>query len=117
MGSYASRSAVAESLRLIESVGIKHIQERIASFKIQAGNALREEGFSVWTSGDSKLFSGILSAENPKFSAESLSDHLRDHKVQVSWHSNRLLISPHFYSDESDVENLINKLRYILSTI
>jgi selenocysteine lyase/cysteine desulfurase len=115
LGSFASRSAVAESLRLIENIGMKSIQEKIGSFKTQAGNALREEGFSVFTSDDSTLFSGILSAENPKFSAEYLSNRLREQKVQVGWHGNRLLISPHFYNDENDAENLINKLHYIIN--
>ena len=110
-GSFASKAALLESLKLLNEVGLSEIKDRIYSIKIQVINGLREEGFSIV----SDTLPGVVIAEHEKLPAQVLCEKLLTYDIQVGWKENQLWVSPHFYNTEIEIERLFKAIHTIIN--
>ena len=114
---YPGAVALGESLKLINAIGIKKIEDHAITLTEYLMNGLEEIGATLVTHRDIKHRSGIvvfrfyhtLEEEN------ELLDFLHDHKVYVAMRFTSgvggIRVSCHFFNNKEDIDRLLTVLR------
>jgi cysteine desulfurase/selenocysteine lyase len=107
---FACLYGMKASLELVEELGMEAIEGRVLELAgfIRADLAALGAEFS-----DCKgkcLPSQIVTARLPGVDAAVLAQRLAEQGISVSARKGSLRVSPHFYNNESDVENLISRI-------
>jgi selenocysteine lyase/cysteine desulfurase len=99
------------SLDLLASVGIADIGKRILEITEHCRTRLEEIGATItspWDDPENR--SGILTFELPGCDSLALRKHCYTRHVAQAHRSGRLRISPHAYTDQSDIDQMIAAL-------
>ena len=101
------------SLELLQSVGIDAIASRVKVLTDRLAEQLPRLGYQVISpakrSGES--WSGIVSFVSPKHDHKRIAEMLRaEKKIEIACRENRLRASPHFYTTEAQIDQLVEAL-------
>ena len=112
---FPSLFAMKESVRLLTDLGIDAIEARVLELTAK----LREELLALGGSGypvhaDDVLDSQILLMRLPDVDSSQLAKRLQEQEIHVSARREYLRVSPHFYNDESDVEEFVGAVKAYL---
>jgi selenocysteine lyase/cysteine desulfurase len=112
---FPSLFGMSESVQLLIDLGIDAIEARV----LKLAGMLREELLALGGSGypilgDNILESQILLMRLPESDSSQLARHLQEREIHVSARHDYLRVSPHFYNDESDVEEFVRAVKAYL---
>jgi cysteine desulfurase/selenocysteine lyase len=99
------------SLELLLEVGISQIEERVLSLTDYLIVGLQERGYNITTPiASPQERSGIVCFSHPQHALDDLEQRLRKAKVIISKRGQVIRVSPHFYNDETDIDQLLDAL-------
>jgi cysteine desulfurase/selenocysteine lyase len=99
------------SLELLLEVGIPRIEERVLGLTDYLIAGLQERGYHITTPIASPLErSGIVCFNHPLYALDDLEQRLRKARVIISKRGQVIRVSPHFYNDETDIDQLLDAL-------
>jgi cysteine desulfurase/selenocysteine lyase len=99
------------ALRLLMSVGIDAIAERLKLLtdRVIAGIELR--GYQIVSPRGNDAWSGMVCFTSPTHNHDEIWKTLRkEHKIEIALREKRLRCSPHFYNTETQIDTLIEAL-------
>lgn len=103
--------ALGASIKLFLDVGIDAIQKRIKHVTDLLVEGVRRKDWKVHSPRTASEWSGIVSFSSDKVDMTAARAHLRsEHKIIVASRLGRLRASPHFYTSDSEIEQLIEAL-------
>jgi selenocysteine lyase/cysteine desulfurase len=103
--------ALRESLKLLQSVGIAGIANRVKTLGDLLIAGLRARNYRVVSPRSGDQWSGIISFTSPTHNHEKIFQGLRkDRGIEIAFRVGRLRCSPHFYNTEEQIERLIDAL-------
>ena len=109
---FAGLFALGASIEMMQSIGIKNIEERALSLNRLLTNRLTEVGWKILSPlKDEKARSAetLVEADNPA----ELVEALREKKILVTKKPQGMRISTDFFNNEEDIENLVEALASI----
>ena len=95
---------------LLLEIGIENIAARVLSLTGRLVEKLRERGARVASPRDNGAASGIVAFELPEENAARTAARLRDRGVFVVDRRGCVRVSPHFYNNEDEIDQLIAAL-------
>ncbi len=96
------------AIKLLLSVGIETIEERIMALTDRLIEGLRERGYQVITPiAHRHERSGIISFQHSRHDPAQLEQRLTEANVVISRRGAFIRASPHFYNDEEDIDRLL----------
>jgi selenocysteine lyase/cysteine desulfurase len=99
------------SLELLLEIGIPHIEERVLGLTDHLILGLQERGYNITTPiASSQERSGIVCFNHPQHTLDDLEKRLSEAKVVISKRGQIIRVSPHFYNDETDIDQLLDAL-------
>jgi selenocysteine lyase/cysteine desulfurase len=99
------------ALRLLQSVGISAIADRLKSLTDRLIEGLELKGYQIISPRDAGAWSGMVCFTSPSHDHEALSAMLRkDHHIEIAVRERRLRASPHFYNTETQIDQLLAAL-------
>jgi selenocysteine lyase/cysteine desulfurase len=99
------------ALRLLQSVGIPAIAERLKALTDRLTAELELKGYQIISPRDGTAWSGMVCFTSPNHDHEVLSAMLRkDHHIEIAVREKRLRVSPHFYNTEAQIDQLLAAL-------
>jgi selenocysteine lyase/cysteine desulfurase len=99
------------SLELLLEVGIPRIEERVLGLTDYLIAGLQERGYHITTPVASpKERSGIVCFNHPHHALDDLEQRLRKARVIICKRGQAIRVSPHFYNDETDIDQLLDAL-------
>ena len=99
------------SLGLLLEAGIPRIAERVLSLTDYLIAGLQERGYNITTPiASPQERSGIVCFNHPQHDLDDLEQRLRKAKVIISKRGQAIRVSPHFYNDETDIDQLLDTL-------
>lgn len=98
---FALLYAMGESIRMVLELGPERIEERVLDLAGSVRTALRRLGAEV-----DEYDSPIVAALFPGRDVSAMAHTLKERHVLVSARHGRLRVSPHFYNNERDVDQL-----------
>ncbi len=99
------------ALRMLMSVGIPAIADRLKTLTDRLICGLELKGYSVVSPRTAGAWSGIVCFTSTKHPHEALMLDLRKtHKIELALREGRLRCSPHFYNTEAQIDSLIEAL-------
>jgi selenocysteine lyase/cysteine desulfurase len=104
----AGITALGTALEMLLEIGLERIFARISDLNGMISPELEKRGLKVISSMEPRHRSGILSFVPDD--AGKLFRHLFKRKVFAAQRGDAVRLSPHFYSDESDIERLFQAL-------
>jgi cysteine desulfurase / selenocysteine lyase len=107
---FAGMFAMDASIEMMQSIGIKNIEERALTLNRLLTNRLSESGWRVLSPlGDEKLRSAetLVQADNP----DHLVAALLERKIIVTRKPQGIRVSTDFYNNEDDIETLVEALK------
>lgn len=102
---------MAASIRLMLSLGIDVIEQRVLSLADQLRQVLREAGGQLPSDDAPHFDSPVVTARFPDRDAGALSRSLKEKRILVSARHGQLRVSTHFYNNEADLAALLAGLR------
>lgn len=99
------------AVKLHLEIGTQNTEKHIKSLTDLAADELCQIGMKILSPRGPGEWSGILSFNDPRRSAESLAKTLADANVDVAIRAGAIRISPTIYNDKHDIMNLIEVLR------
>jgi len=111
---FAGMFALGASIELMQSIGIKNIQERALSLNRKLTDGLSEVGWKVLSPLREETMRSaetLVQADNP----DALVASLAEKKIIVTRKPQGIRVSTDFFNDEDDVENLLEALKDIRS--
>ncbi|RLB02385.1 MAG: aminotransferase, partial [Deltaproteobacteria bacterium] len=112
---FAGIYALGAALELIFEVGIDNIRHRIHELNDLLYHGLIDRNLKVVSSMDEENRSGILSFL-PGNDSEQLYQFFINNSVIVSLRAGKIRVSPHFYNNETDIQNFFSVLDEYLTT-
>ncbi|MCH7873323.1 MAG: aminotransferase class V-fold PLP-dependent enzyme [Planctomycetes bacterium] len=112
-GSYnlAGIYALGGALDMIEEIGIEQISHRVLFLTERLAEGLREKGYHVFSSRKATEASGIVSFTSELHDHDEIQCHLQaEHRIAIVVRSGRLRSSPHFYTSQREIDQLIETL-------
>ena len=103
-------AAMGASIRLLDEVGAAEVERRVFAVTEELVQRLTAAGANVYSSRRPGEWSGIVSFEWPEGESRRLKLACLKRQVMISYRDGRLRASPHFYSDSSDVDALLDAL-------
>jgi cysteine desulfurase/selenocysteine lyase len=113
MPNFASLYAVHASLQYLKTLNLADEQKRVNTLTRQLRRSLATLGLSLLTPEDEQFTSGIVSFEHAD--GEGVMTRLEKHGVVVWGGDGRVRASLHYYSDATDIEQLLAALPKALS--
>lgn len=112
-GSYnmAGIAGLAESLSLLSDLGVEAVATKLREVTDHVCERLVKAGASVTSERSEARWSGIVSFTMAGPSPPAVRKHLHDRGVVVRDRAGRLRASPHAYTNDADIERLIDGLR------
>jgi selenocysteine lyase/cysteine desulfurase len=99
------------SLELLLKVGISRIEKRVLGLTNYLIAGLQERGYHIPTPiASPKERSGIVCFNHPHHALDDLEQRLSKANVILSKRGQVIRVSPHFYNDETDIDQLLNAL-------
>jgi selenocysteine lyase/cysteine desulfurase len=99
------------SLELLQSVGTDAIASRVKILTDRLAEQLPRKGYQVISPRDGASWSGIVSFVSPKHDHKRIQEMLRtEKKIEIAFRENRLRASPHFYTTEQQIDQLVEAL-------
>ncbi len=99
------------SLELLSEVSIPRIEERVLGLTDYLIAGLQERGYHIPTPiASPQERSGIVCFHHPHHAVEGLEQQLRKARVIISKRDQVIRVSPHFYNDETDIDQLLGAL-------
>jgi cysteine desulfurase/selenocysteine lyase len=99
------------SLELLLDVGISRIEERVLGLTDYLIAGLQERGYHIPTPiASPQERSGIVCFNHPHHALDDLEQRLSKANVILSKRGQVIRVSPHFYNDETDIDQLLNAL-------
>jgi len=99
------------SLELLLEVGIPRIEERVLGLTDYLIAGLQERGCNITTPiASSRERSGIVCFNHPHHALDYLEQRLSKARVIISKRGQVIRVSPHFYNDETDIDQLLDTL-------
>jgi len=99
------------SLELLLEVGIPRIEKRVLGLTNYLIAGLQERGYHIPTPiASPKERSGIVCFNHPHHALDDLEQRLSKANVILSKRGQVIRVSPHFYNDETDIDQLLNAL-------
>ena len=99
------------SLELLLEVGIPRIEGRVLGLTDYLIAGLQERGYPIPTPiASHQERSGIVCFHHPHHAVEGLEQRLRKARVIISKRDQVIRVSPHFYNDETDIDQLLDAL-------
>ncbi len=103
--------ALGASVNLLLSAGIDQIQVRVKHLTDLLVEGLRGKGWRVHSPRTASEWSGIVSFGSDKHDLQALRKHLRsEFKIVLASRLGRLRSSPHFYSTDEEIRQVIDAL-------
>ena len=97
------------SLELLLEVGIPRIEERVLGLTDYLISGLQERGYHITTPiASPQERSGIVCFNHPHHALDDLEQRLRKARVIISKRGHVIRVSPHFYNDETDIDQLLD---------
>lgn len=100
-------TALGVSLEMLLEIGIERIHGRICDLNDMFSEGLAKRNFAVISPEEREHRAGILSFIPGTGNAHELFRFFMKNKVLVAQRGDAIRISPHFYNDESDIENFL----------
>jgi selenocysteine lyase/cysteine desulfurase len=113
MLTFAVLYAMAASLEMFLTIGPETIACRVADLAEKTRAVLRAAGASLLSDRYPHYDSPIIGARFDGQDAPAIARRLREHKVLVAARHGNLRVSPHFYNNEDDVEQLASALKTV----
>jgi cysteine desulfurase/selenocysteine lyase len=99
------------SLELLLEVGIPRIEERVLGLTDYLIAGLQERGYHIPTPiASPQERSGIVCFNHPHHALDDLEQRLSKARVIISKRGQVIRVSPHFYNDETDIDQLLDAL-------
>lgn len=99
------------ALRLLSSVGIDAIAQRLKTLTDRLINGVELRGYKIVSPRASNTWSGIVCFSSPQHPHEEIAKLLqKQHKIEIAVRERRLRCSPHFYNTEAQIDQLIEAL-------
>jgi len=112
---FPSLFAMKESVQLLVDLGMDAIEARVLELAAKLREELLALGGSAYpTLGGNFLESQILLMRLPEVDSSQLAKRLQEQEIHVSARREYLRVSPHFYNDESDVEEFVGAVKAYL---
>ena len=112
-GSYnlAGIYGLGGALEMIEEIGIEQISHRVLFLTERLTEGLRDKGYRVFSSRKATEASGIVSFTSELHDHDEIQRHLQaEHRIAIVVRSGRLRSSPHFYTSQREIDQLIETL-------
>jgi selenocysteine lyase/cysteine desulfurase len=106
--------AMAASVEWMLEIGREAIEQRVLSLAASARDRLRNLGAEVLDYGDSQIVAAKFPGDSPVRDPSRLARELKARRVLVAARHGFLRVSPHFYNNESDLDQLDEELRKLL---
>lgn len=107
---FAGTVGLHSSLKMILEVGVDRIEKRVLSLLEQAVDRLEQKGYEVRSPRKKGEQSGILTFSHERYDPETLKDRLLEAKVVTTLRGGGVRISPHFYNNEEEIEQMLAAL-------
>ena len=112
-GGYSSIAvpAAVEALQLFFEIGIYNIYEHLIKLTSMLIRELKTQNFCLFTNKTPEVRSGIVTFY-PENRARTLPlyNYLTENRVSLAMRENMLRISPHFYNNEADIQQVLELL-------
>ncbi|AXA35869.1 MAG: aminotransferase class V-fold PLP-dependent enzyme [Candidatus Sumerlaea chitinivorans] len=102
--------ALGSSLRLLLDVGLERIGARVQELTEYVIEGVRRKGYSIITPTDVASRAGIVSFIKEGISPSEIVQQLQERKILIAARRGFLRVSPHFYNDESELDQLLDAL-------
>jgi selenocysteine lyase/cysteine desulfurase len=100
-----------QSLKLLNEVGIKNIQNHLAKLTDFLCETLPIDKYKIISSRNAGEKSQIVCVEPQNdLTSDEIFKQLENKSIIVSSRNNKLRIAPHFYNTQEDIENLVENL-------
>ena len=99
-----------ESLRVLLSVGIETISQRVLALTDQLAEGLQRKGYTIVSSRRPGEESGIVAFTHPSRNHTAIVNELKAKKIVIIMREGRLRASPHFYTSAEQVDQLLANL-------
>jgi selenocysteine lyase/cysteine desulfurase len=111
-GSYnlAGTIALAANLDWLLSYGVRNLCERLLEVTDSLCGRLEAIGAEITSNRSAEQRSGIIACTLPERNPQSLKQQCLERNVVVNCRANRLRVSPHVYTNEEDIQRLIDAL-------
>ncbi len=112
-GSYnlAGIYALGGSLELILEIGVDKICQRILMLTDRLVDGIRDKGYRIFSSRIRAESSGIVAFSSDVHDHDQLQRHLQsEHRLVLAVRKGKLRASPHFYTTEKEIDQLITLL-------
>lgn len=106
--------ALGASVRMLLEAGIENIRERVQYLGDLVIENCNRRGFELTSPAEYNSRAGIVCFRGD-FDPARVRDELNKSGVMVNVRGGGLRVSPHFYNNEEDIENLFNHIDKILS--
>jgi cysteine desulfurase/selenocysteine lyase len=98
------------ALEILEEVGQPAIQERVFQTTTRIMDGLAERGYIVDSPSDDPSRAGIVMFHHPITSSDEILPILTEAKINAAARGGKLRYTPHFYTNEEDVDRALNAL-------
>ena len=99
------------ALKLLNSAGIDAIADRLKTLTDRLIAGLELRGYQIISPRAGNAWSGIVCFTSSKHPHDDLCQMLRkDHKIEIAVREKRLRCSPHFYNNETQIDELLQAL-------
>lgn len=112
-GSYnlAGIYGLGGALELFNEVGLENVSHRLIWLTDRLADGVREKGYRVFSSRRPAEASGIVSFFSDLHDHDQIQRHLQsEHRIVISVRSGRLRASPHCYTSEGEIDQLVEAL-------
>lgn len=107
---YLGITGLLESLKIINRLGISHIEDRIIALTDHLCDLLEERGLRVFSPRGKREKSGIVSFFPGKHKADAVAERLWRKGFIIAARQGRIRVSPHFYNTFREIERLVRAL-------
>jgi cysteine desulfurase / selenocysteine lyase len=99
------------SLELILSIGITKIEERVLYLTELISEGVIKKGYQLRSPRGKGERSGIVNFAKDQVASEEIMNDLKNAEVVCALREGGIRVSPHFYNNETDIENFVRALR------
>lgn len=103
-------TGLLESLKLINELGIRDIENRIIALTDRLCLRLESRGMSVFSPRGKGEKSGIVSFSPGEHPAEEVCEHLLSQGFVTAARNGRIRVSPHYYNTFEEIDRLVRAL-------
>ncbi|MGH7885655.1 MAG: aminotransferase class V-fold PLP-dependent enzyme [Thermodesulfobacteriota bacterium] len=101
--------AMGEAVALLSEIGIPNIQKKVQSLGNLTMELAGNRNYKIISPLDISKRGGIVSFSGD-FDKQKLRDKLEENNIMVNFRGGAIRVSPHFYNNKNDIENLFQKI-------